>query len=537
MRNRHSRAYIRHSGAQSRRSRGGGNPSFFAAGIVACVLAVLILAALACGQTTTDAEPTPTSATREPNQAPAPTPTPDPIPAVLDSSASLLPTNSLIAQVAVTLDTPARVLVEYGNPDAGRFRTAPTQSEDTQHVVPVLRLRPESTYRFQVFVIDGDGREHPGAQGAFTTGGLPEALQRMDLTSTGRPTAELVLFDYEDNPESFYVALDQDMHVVWYYPHVMTVPEEFTSARTVRQKPDFNLVFLEGGPLGRRFNCCMKEITPLGELVDRLVNNEIDKWVNRDIQILDNYTVLYLANEIIEIDDTASGGDPETQVLVDSIRIWDQRTHTTREVWSALDTLSLDVRPRWSGDLKNWLRANSLDLGPRDNYIVSLANRNQVISVSPDGERIEWKLGGPNGGYKFLDPADKFYGQHTASEMPNGNILVFDNGQGRPEEEGGEYSRALELTLNTYDLSAIKVWEYRHTPDLYARGRSSAFRMPNGNTIINFETNEVDPPRVIVEADGDGNAVWTLELRSPSLRNSFRAYTIDSISGESRVER
>ena len=72
----------------------------------------------------------------------------------------------------------------------------------------------------------------------------------MDLTGTGRPTSELVLFDYEDNPESFYVALDQDMHVVWYYAHEMTVPEEFTSARTVRQKPDFNLVFLEGGPLG-----------------------------------------------------------------------------------------------------------------------------------------------------------------------------------------------------------------------------------------------------------------------------------------------
>ena len=497
-------------------------------------LVVLALAAVACGQTSTDASPSPVPATQQPTQTP--TPTPDPVPAVVDSSASLLPGNPLIAQVNVALDKPARVLVEYGNPDAGRFRTALTKADDTEHVVPVLRLRPETTYRFQVFIIDRDGREHPGAQGAFTTGGLPEALQRMELTGTGRPTSELVLFDYEDNPESFYVALDQDMHVVWYYAHEMTVPEEFTSARTVRQKPDFNLVFLEGGPLGRRFNCCMKEITPQGELVDRLVNNEIDKWVNRDIQILDNDTVLYLANEIIEIDDTAGGGDPETQVLVDSIRIWDQRNHITREVWSALDTLSLDVRPRWGGDLKNWLRANSLDLGPRDNYIVSLANRSQVISVSPDGERVEWKLGGPNGGYKFLDPADRFYGQHTASEMPNGNILVFDNGQGRPEEEGGGYSRALELTLNTYDLTAIKVWEYRHTPDLYARGRSSAFRMPNGNTIINFETNEVDPPRVIVEADRDGNAVWTLEIRSPSLRNSFRAYTIESIAGETRVE-
>ena len=292
-------------------------------------LVAVALVTVACGQPSANETPSTALATQAPT--PAPTPTPDPVPSVVDASASLLPANPLIAQVTVALDSPARVFVEYSNPEAGRHRTAPTQSEDTEHVVPVFRLRPETEYRYQVFVVDPDGREIPGPEGEFTTGGLPDALARMELTSTGRPTSELVLFDYEDNPESFYVALDQDMHVVWYYAHEMTVPEEFTSARTVRQKPDFNLVFLEGGPLGRRFNCCMKEITPLGELVDRLVNNEIDKWVNRDIQILDNQTVLYLANEVIEIDDTAIGGDPETQVLVDSIRIWDQSNHTTRE--------------------------------------------------------------------------------------------------------------------------------------------------------------------------------------------------------------
>ena len=173
-----------------------------------------VLVAVGCVRV---ADPVPTLVAVTPTPAP-----PDPAPVVVDSSVALLPGNSLIAQVDVALDRPARVLVEYGNPEAGRFRTAPTRSEDTQHAVPVFRLRPETTYRYQVFVVDPDGREHPGAQGAFTTGGLPEALARMELTSTGRPTSELVLFDYEDNPESFYAALDQDMHVVWYYAHEMT---------------------------------------------------------------------------------------------------------------------------------------------------------------------------------------------------------------------------------------------------------------------------------------------------------------------------
>ena len=125
--------------------------------------------------------------------------------------------------------------------------------------------------------------------------------------------------------------------------------------------------------------------------------------------------------------------------------------------------------------------------------------------------------------------------QHDPKPLPNGNILIFDNGQTRPEEEGGEYSRALELTLNTYELTAVKVWEYRPDPDVFAPSRSSAFRLENGNTLINFETNDSDPPRLMVEVDPDGSEVWKMEIRSPSIRNSYRAYSYDSILGEKRI--
>ena len=271
-------------------------------------------------------------------------------------------------------------------------------------------------------------------------------------------------------------------------------------------------------------------------MVTRLVNNEIDKWAHHDLLILPGEQVLYIAHEIITIDDTERGGDAETRVLVDSLRRWDQRTHTTEELWDARDHLSLANRGRWGGDPKNWLNVNSLAMGIRGNLILSLANRNEIISIAPDFRSIEWRLGGPQSSYEFADPADRFYFQHTAAELPNGNILLFDNGRGRPEDEGGEYSRALELALNTYDLTALKVWEYRHSPDLYALSRSSAYRLPSGTTLINFETNDADPQRVIVEADAAGAPVWVAELRSPTIRNSYRAYPALTIMGETAVE-
>ena len=512
------------------------NRNSFATHIVVATLAVGALIFLAaCGDS--EPEPGPTSVPPPATQVPPATPSPTriPAPSVLRSSATLLTDNSLIAEVRVTLDRQAKVAVEYGNPDAGSFRTALSESAAEEHVVPLVRLRPETSYDYTVLIADEGNGELDGGGGSFTTGPLPEALERLEFTIQGRPTPELILFDLQDNPDSYFVMIDQDSNVVWYHRNEDSDPEQPTSIRAIRQKPNGNFVYWEGGPTGRRFNCCLKEITPIGKLVDRLVNNEVDKFVHHDLLILPDDKVLYVAHEIVEIDDTANGGTTSTQVLIESLREWDQSNHMTREIWNSLDHYSTDTRVRWQGDPVSWLHTNSLNIGPRGNYILSLRAINQIVSISPSGQSIEWRLGGPDSSYDFEDPTDRFYGQHTATELPNGNIILFDNGNDRPEEDGGEYSRALELTLNTYELVAKKVWEYRPDPDLYAGSRSSAYRLETGNTLVNFETNDSDPPRVIVEVAPDGTEVWKLEMRSESVRNSYRAYPYESVWGETRV--
>ena len=511
-----------------------------AAAITAPALALLaaaLLAPAAAGQTTAAGEP-----------AAGP-------PRVVATTAAIHPHNDLIAEIDVQLDSPARVYVEYRGP-AGALRSATTPAAARTHRVPLARLHPQTGYRYTVVPVAGNGEAGAGngeagagngeggagnggagAQGAFRTRALPPALARLQIDAAGESTAELVLLDLQDNPDSYFLFLDRSGRIVWHHRNRPVVADPPTPLRAVRQKPNHNLVYWEGGPTGRFVNCCLREIDPTGRDVTRLVNNDIDKYAHHDLLIVADQQVLYVAHEIVTIDDTERGGAAETRVLVDSLRLWDQQTHATRELWDARDHLSLAVRGLWSGDPKNWLNANSLALGVRGNVILSLANRNEIISIAPDFRSIEWRLGGPESSYEFPDPADRFYFQHTASELPNGNILLFDNGRGRPEAEGGEYSRALELALNTYELTAVKVWEYRHRPDLYSPSRSSAYRLPSGNTLINFETNDRDPPRVIVEADADGAAVWQADLRSPTIRNSYRAYPAASIMGERRIDR
>ena len=82
-----------------------------------------------------------------------------------------------------------------------------------------------------------------------------------------------------------------------------------------------------------------------------------------------------------------------------------------------------------------------------------------------------------------------------------------------------------------------KVWEYRHQPDIFASFISSAYRLDNGNTLINFGTTpDVEMvPITAVEVDRAGNEVWKLQMTGPTLRNRYRVYSLESIMGESSL--
>ena len=124
-------------------------------------------------------------------------------------------------------------------------------------------------------------------------------------------------------------------------------------------------------------------------------------------------------------------------------------------------------------------------------------------------------------------------------ELSNGNILLFDNGNSRPDVEGGQYSRALELKLDLATMKATKVWEYRHSPDLYADCCGSVGRLANGNTLINFGFDSRDACcRVftIVEANPSANTIAEMHVSGYHQPIQYRVYPITSVFGETQTE-
>jgi hypothetical protein len=174
-----------------------------------------------------------------------------------------------------------------------------------------------------------------------------------------------------------------------------------------------------------------------------------------------------------------------------------------------------------------------------------------VVAISPQLGRIAWRIGRFKSDFTFPNPSDRFYHEHYVRMLENGNLLLFDNGNGRPAAEGGLYTRALELALDWNSMTAAKVWEYRHqvgtsggTPVYkYSDRVGAAQRLENGNTIVWFGA-DIDPTTLapkspqtytLVEADSspEAGAIAVLDVKiPPGTGFPYRALPVETLFGE-----
>src|SRR5438034_7421134 len=117
-----------------------------------------------------------------------------------------------------------------------------------------------------------------------------------------------------------------------------------------------------------------------------------------------------------------------------------------------------------------WTNANGLAELPNGDIVVSFRTISTVIIIERKTGRIIWKLGAP-----------LLCGQHAPTPLPNGNLLIFDNGPHRLDHPI-PFSRVIEVELATKKI----VWEYREKreSDFFSPRISNAQRLPNGNTLI-----------------------------------------------------
>ncbi|MEI6506991.1 MAG: aryl-sulfate sulfotransferase [Bacteroidota bacterium] len=180
-----------------------------------------------------------------------------------------------------------------------------------------------------------------------------------------------------------------------------------------------------------------------------------------------------------------------------------------------------------------WNHMNSIDYNPAfDQIAVSVRGNSEVWIIDHSTTTLESKghTGGKRGKggdllYRWGNPIcygagtatdDKYFQQHDIEWVKPGypgagNITCFNNGVGRnystvdeitpPVDTAGNYTYVAGTKFGPANLT----WTYIATPptSLYGADISGAFRLPNGNTLIND-----GPHGTFYEVTSSGNVVW-----------------------------
>ncbi|MGW2860099.1 aryl-sulfate sulfotransferase [Streptomyces sp. NPDC001205] len=182
-----------------------------------------------------------------------------------------------------------------------------------------------------------------------------------------------------------------------------------------------------------------------------------------------------------EADGTTVWADTIKEVGPDGTELWS---------WSAaehLDRADYPLHPDYGRE--HWPLINSVTPLADGNVLASLRSVSAVVVIGRDTGEVLWRT----------EPGTVSQ-QHHPSELPDGNLLVFDNGVYRPGHDV-PYSRLVELDR----ASGAVVWEY-HDPareSFFAPFMGAAQRLPNGNTLVTDS-----PAGRLFEVTREGYLCW-----------------------------
>jgi hypothetical protein len=410
------------------------------------------------------------------------------------------------ANVHLELDWAAAAEVEYWTGDGRRLLVASPPS--ARHEILLPRLRAGTSYELLVRAGSHGSGWGETRVGGVTTAPLPADLAALRFVATGEPTSPMVLL-VANNAQlggfAGYVAVDGEGEVVWHL--------RVDGPSAVTRRSNGNFVFIADRGLA--------EVTPRGETVAEARSDPVARYFHHDVIATPSNTLLAIAR------DTSTVGG--TRFTGEAVWEWMPESGELVKRWSAFDALDPHHDRGARSREENWLHANALWLGTRGNVLVSSHFLNQIFSIAPDFQALEWRMGGTNATI-MVDEGERFSGQHTAAEVEDGRILLFDN-----RHEEGEYSRAVEFELD--GDRARQVWEWRPTRDNFASVISSARRRPGGSTLVAFGTSAglagASGPVEVYEVSRQGVVLWHLEV--DGLFALYRAEPLTEIAGETAV--
>jgi hypothetical protein len=220
--------------------------------------------------------------------------------------------------------------------------------------------------------------------------------------------------------------------------------------------------------------------------------------------------------ERVHTDLSAIGGPksfPVLQSIIQEVEIASGRL--VRE-WRSLDHVPVAESHRPISPGYDYLHANSIDVLPDGNLLVSARNTWTVYKLDRHTGQVIWRLGGKHSHFR-LGHRVRFTWQHDARLVGSNRITLFDDGfDGRAKSE--QQSRAIAIDVDFSRRTATLAHEYKHPgSSLSSSSMGSVQTLANGDVLVGWGS---EPYITQFTPDGRVRA----DLRMPPKQQSYRGY-------------
>lgn len=376
------------------------------------------------------------------------------------------------------------------------------------HDLPILGLYADTINQVELKYFDAEGSIVNQDTIPVPTGSIPEKLPEIIIevpNTTSDQLFFLVSFNASSTPSVPFI-FDQFGDIRWFlvFPDNLLFNDLYY---------DVGLERLQNGNwyFGNNYSAQIYEVDMLGE--------HKNTWdmpgysFHHNVQERPNGNLLVTSTKFGNTHQNGAG------TVEDAVIEIDRNSGAIVREWNFLESLDENrvvLINNLGNDPIDWLHVNAVQPSPIDEDIVISGRTQGVFKLSPDNQ-VQWILGNHRGwgnnrngedlNQYLLQPLDAngqeisdtdvlegytnhpdfewpWY-QHAHLFMPNGNLMLFDNGFRRNYLPGPYYSRAVEYKIDAENRTVQQVWEYgSDRPELNSQIVSDVDYLPEDNSLI-----------------------------------------------------
>jgi hypothetical protein len=382
---------------------------------------------------------------------------------------------------------------------------APVDLDEPNNRTLLLGMKPNTTYHYRI--IANKGNETCASEDyTIETGAPPVGIPSISVRDNGPGTTsgDFIV----TSSDGYGLILDGDGDCVWWYKFGKTNAPLGEAISRAHISFDGKVMWAMNvnvtGGMGQFYRIGM----------DGIGSAEITKIENHhDFCVLPDNGIAYIIFE-------SNGRDTCDSIIEESASGETRTVYTLRDDFGALSNSGGGAG---SLDATEWCHTNAIHYVPsHDAYYLSVLNQSMILKVNRSSGSLEWAIDGDGNtvdGVKYLSGA-AWSRQHGIHPLENGELLIFNNGQGGFGGSGSSY--ALGFSIDENASFANEIWRYNGGASSQTLG--DVQEMSNGNILVVYSNNglihEVTPgetstPMRTITASGFGFAEARKSLYGP----------------------